>query len=112
MILKRIFQKIRTKFFPSRHEKLVKKWYEDDGENKHRLTYDLNESSLVIDLGGYKGQWASDIFAKYLCEIHVFEPIKSFAEKITSRFLKNSKIHTHQFGLGSKTRTDKIKPFG
>ena len=40
----------------------------DDAE-KLRLDYNLNENSVVFDLGGYEVQWASDIFSKYLSSI-------------------------------------------
>jgi hypothetical protein len=39
------------------------------------LEYDLNADSVCIDIGGYEGQWASDIFGRYGCTIHVFEPV-------------------------------------
>jgi FkbM family methyltransferase len=91
----------------SRHSrenlKTLKKWYKDNGDSSLRLNYNLNENSLVFDLGGYEGQWTSDIFSKYLCEIHVFEPSKRFAENIQKRFAYNPKVIVHPFGLSSKT---------
>ncbi len=64
------------------------------------LTFDhLTENSVVLDIGGYVGQWASDIYAKYNCRIHVFEPIASFAAGIAERFAKNARITVHAFGL-------------
>lgn len=81
----------------------ARKWYESQGDNNLRLDYKLHENSVVFDLGGYKGQWASDIFAKYCCSIHVFEPIPDFAQNIAKRFIRNPKITIHQFGLGKDT---------
>ena len=57
-------------------------WFRDNGDKTLRLNYELNEKSVVIDLGGYEGQWAADIFCKYVCSIHVFEPVKKFADNI------------------------------
>jgi FkbM family methyltransferase len=84
------------------------RWFADHGDKTLRLDYDLNENSIVFDLGGYEGQWASDIFSKFCCNVHVFEPIKSFASQIEHRFSKNSKIKVHNFGLAPTTTKAQI----
>ncbi len=83
-------------------------WSEIQGDKTLRLDYDLEENSIVFDVGGYEGQWASDIFAKYCCTIHIFEPVPQFAENIKKRFIKNSKIIVHQFGFANETIGTKI----
>jgi FkbM family methyltransferase len=75
------------------------RWYRLDGEHTHRLRYDLDEHSVVIDVGGYQGQWASDIFAMYRPSIHVFEPVREFAEGLRQRFRHNSRVRVHAVGL-------------
>jgi FkbM family methyltransferase len=78
-------------------------WYRDEGDKLLKLNYeDLNEKSIVFDLGGYEGQWSSDIFAKYCSYIHIFEPVEKFSQKIENRFSNNPKIFVHNFGLDSK----------
>lgn len=84
------------------------KWFADEGDYTLRLNYPLGENSLVFDLGGYRGQWSSDIFAKYSCQIHVFEPVDEFAEAIKVRFARNQKIFVHQFGLADRNQIVKI----
>ena len=79
-------------------------WVRDCGDRILRLNYDLNGESLILDVGGYRGQWASDIFSMYLCTIHIFEPVSAFAEGIVKRFSKNPKIVVHKVGLSNKTR--------
>lgn len=106
--MKRLTNKLRHKFFPSKLELMLDKWCQDDGEKKLRLNYDLNEESLVLDLGGYEGQWASDIFSKYLSSVIVFEPIHSFAEGVRERFKLNNKIEVCEYGLGSSSRKELI----
>ncbi len=88
--------------YQSPQEKRVIPWFRDKGDKTHRLNYDLTETSVVFDLGGYEGQWASDIFSMYRCEIHVFEPVAHFAQSIQQRFRHNSKIQVYGFGLGCK----------
>lgn len=89
---------------PSVQRLRVIPWFKDNGDKTHRLNYDLNENSLVFDLGGYEGQWANDIFGKFVCNIYVFEPYIKFALNIKERFEKNSKIKVYQFGLASETK--------
>lgn len=48
----------------SNHEQ-VQKWIRDNGDNTHNLNYDLDENSIVMDLGGYTGVWAQQIIKKY-----------------------------------------------
>ena len=52
--------------------KEINQWYDDNGDKTHRLNYDLDENAIVFDLGGYEGQWSSDIFSKYCCHIYIF----------------------------------------
>ena len=91
-------------FYVSSQEKRCIPWFSDNGDKTLRLDYPLNENSVVFDLGGYEGQWASDIFSKYCCFIHVFEPVEKFANQIQHRFAKNKKIFVHQFGLSDANK--------
>lgn len=78
----------------------IKRWFADQGDQTHRLNYNLNESSVVVDLGGYEGKWADNVYSKYNCTVHVFEPVESFCNGIRSRFNGNPKIIVHQSALG------------
>jgi FkbM family methyltransferase len=87
---------------------MVQKYFADGGDYVFRFNYNLTQESLVLDLGGYEGQWASDLYARYRCKIIVFEPVKGFAERIQKRFLKNPDITVLQFGLGKTSRAETI----
>jgi FkbM family methyltransferase len=82
-----------------RQNPALARWFADSGDRTLRLDYDLDGNSLVFDLGGYVGQWTSDIYSMYRCTIHVFEPVAEYAEGIRRRFSRNADIHLHQFGL-------------
>ena len=69
----------------SPREKMVALWFRDCGDQTKRLDYDLDENSVVFDLGGYEGQWASDIFSRYCCTVYVFEPVKPYYDFIKSK---------------------------
>ncbi len=91
------------KIYQSKDEQRVVKWFCDQGDKTLRLNYNLDENSVVFDLGGYEGQWTSDIFSKYCCYIHVFEPVPQLAAAIEKRFEQNPKITVYQFGLADKS---------
>lgn len=103
-ILKQIITRLRLSMFPTEHDKEVQRWCSDGGDEGIRYDYDLNSDSVVIDLGGYKGQWASDIYARYNCRVLVFEPVKTFAENIEKRFRKNPRVEVFRFALGANRR--------
>lgn len=84
------------------------RWFADDGDKTIRLYYDLNKDSIVFDVGGYEGQWASDIYSMYHCQVHIFEPVEEFATNIRRRFFKNPDIVVHQFGLSDRNETTKF----
>jgi FkbM family methyltransferase len=83
-------------------------WFKANGDQTLRLNYDLNENSIVFDLGGYKGEFTSDIYRRYGSTIYVFEPILEFYNSIKSEFSNVSKIHAFHFGLGGKNESMKI----
>lgn len=104
-----IIKKIIKKFIPkSCFEKTVAKFKEDNKKHNLMLNYDLDENSIVFDVGGYKGQGASDIFSMYLPTIYIFEPRAEYAEIIKQRFKKNKKIKVFNFGLSNKKSEDYI----
>ena len=109
MLPRKLSGRFRRKFFPSEQELMLRKWWVDVGDHEDlRFDYDLNAESVVIDLGGYTGDFASDLFSRYLCRIYVFEPVSLFADKLRERFLKNNRIEVIQYGLGGSSRKEKI----
>lgn len=103
-----IFVYASKRIYVSEEEKMFTRWLKASGDKTLRLNYDLDENSLIFDLGGYEGQWTSDIFSKYCCTIHIFEPVIEFADIIEKRFSKNRKIHVHKFGLSNDNRSTNI----
>jgi FkbM family methyltransferase len=96
------------KIFLSKEEKRILPWNQVQGDETYRVDYDLNENSIVFDLGGYKGDWTSDIYSRYCCYIHIFEPVKIYADNIKKRYAKNLKIAVYNFGLSEESREDSI----
>ena len=61
-----------------------------------------------MDLGGYEGQWTSEIHSKYGCRIVVFEPVSQFSQALSERFEANEDIEIFQFGLGATSELQTI----
>jgi len=61
-------------------------WFENEGDYTHRLNYNLNEQSIVFDLGGYQGWFTDQINKKYKSKIFCFEPLKKYSDLIESKF--------------------------
>jgi FkbM family methyltransferase len=76
-------------------------WREVKGDLTLRLDYALTPEDQVVDVGGYQGQWASDIHARYRCPVFIFEPIPEFAQFIARRFATNPSLHVMDYGLGA-----------
>jgi FkbM family methyltransferase len=86
------------------HERRAMEWNAAGLDSTLRLDYDLDESSVVLDVGGYEGGWARDCFCRYGCRIEVFEPVQQFAAGIERRFERNRKVTVHRFGLAGSSR--------
>jgi len=43
-----------------------------------RFEYQLNQDSLVLDLGAYDGMWSKEIYNRYRCRIFAFEPVPEY----------------------------------
>ena len=97
-----IIKTIANRLYLTRQSRRVRPWFAVDGDNSLRLDYSLSKDSIVFDLGGYKGQFASDIFSKYCCSVYVFEPVIAFCNAIQKRFEANDNIHVFPFGLADK----------
>lgn len=107
-----VIGRIRRKFLPTEHELMMRKWWEDGGDYELRFSYDLDDESVVLDVGGFEGQWASDLFSRYRCRIFVFEPVSSYATRIETRFRLNDRIEVMHYGLGGSTRMETIRVLG
>jgi FkbM family methyltransferase len=100
--MKKIIRKLfAAKPPPNPMKQRVIPWFAAKGDKTLRLDYDLNENSIVFDLGGYHGCWTADIYCKYGCFVHVFEPSLEFASLISNKFSHNKRISVHKCGLSN-----------
>lgn len=82
----------------------ITKWFADNGDYTHNITYDLTEESVIMDLGGYTGVWAQQMIDKYNPNVYILEPVNKFYEGMVNRFLNNSKVHLLNVGIGTEDK--------
>jgi FkbM family methyltransferase len=75
---------------------------------EQRYEYDLKPDDLVIDIGGYNGDFAEKIHRKYGCFVHIYEPCGAFFDRIASRFHRNLKVNTFYSAVSRKVDSIKI----
>ena len=83
---------------------VIGKWFADNGDNTHNITYDLNEDSVVMDLGGYTGVWAQQMIDKYNPNVYIIEPVTEFYEGMITKFIDNGKVHLMNVGVGTEDK--------
>ncbi len=77
-------------------------WYLENGDNTYRVNYDLNNESIIVDLGARHGDWSDLIRNKYSSKIFCFEVVEEFCNQ-----LKNKGYNT--FCLAVSDKKEKIK---
>lgn len=86
---------------PSRATGLIR-WQDHNGDIALKHDFPLSENSLVIDGGGFHGEWSAQIFKKYRPRILVYEPIPTLAKSIGQLFLDQGKVTVVEAALASK----------
>lgn len=79
----------------------VYRWIRQNGDKTLGLTYDLNEDSIVMDLGGYTGVWLNQIVEKYNPNIYAIEPIKLFYDEMVETLEHNKKSNFLNVGVSN-----------
>lgn len=76
----------------------------------NQLLYDVPVStgSLVIDAGGYEGEWTAKMLVRYGCRSEVFEPVPAYADSCNRLFCKNALVRVHAAALGGSSRITKF----
>ena len=70
--------------------------------------YPFTEDSIVLDLGGYKGDFAGLMRELYNCFVCIYEPVPVSYERLRFRFRKDNKVVVFPYGVGANSRRDSI----
>lgn len=89
------------------NSKAVEAFYKAEAERNVRLDYPLNENSVVLDLGAYKGEWMEAVYKKYNCRVIACEPVDHLFEEAGKK-VKNTKMEVWNYAVGGSNRTEEI----
>lgn len=93
-------------------KKLVLSLYVLFNAEKKRYEYGLSENSVVIDGGGYKGDFSKEIFKLYKPNIFMFEPYEYYYIKLKKQFEHNNKVSVSNFALTNQYKEIFLIKFG
>jgi FkbM family methyltransferase len=79
------------------------RWVEDNGDKTHRINYNLSVESVVVDAGGYHGNWSQEILDKYGSRIFILEPLQNYYSGIKEKFKNEKRVSIFNYGLSSKS---------
>jgi FkbM family methyltransferase len=86
----------------------TREWQRGRFDETLRLDYPLSSDSVVLDVGGYRGDWTRSIVARYQPHVYVFEPVPEFFEKLEREFSANPKVRLLPFALGDRDYSESI----
>ncbi len=69
----------------------------------------LTAASNVVEVGGYLGEWSSQIVDLYKCNIQIFEPVPEYFEFLKEKFIGMENVKIYNFGLSG---SNKVMLFG
>lgn len=82
----------------------ISNWFRDNGDYTHNLNYDLNDNSIVMDLGGYTGVWAQQIINKFNPFVYIIEPVPQFYYGMVEKFKNNPKVKLSNVGVSTENK--------
>lgn len=86
----------------------VPAWFASRGDDTHAINYDLNENSVIMDLGGFTGVWINKMIQKYNPNVYVIEPIDKFYDMMVSKFGDSDKVNLLNVGVSNENKKDVI----
>lgn len=76
-----------------------------NGGNEQLYDVPVITGDLIIDAGGYQGEWTAKMMTRYGCRSELFEPVPTFATDCQRLFARNSWVRVHCCALGGSSRT-------
>lgn len=83
-------------------------FYRHGGNKQLWKDLSITADDIVLDIGGYHGNWAAEMLIHYGCYLHIWEVDPSAQKIISERFLKNQRVCLHNQALGGADRLDKL----
>ena len=82
----------------------IGEFYRAGGNSLLYVDLPLRQDDLVIDAGGYRGEWTAGMLTRYGCRSEIIEPVPAFAEHCRGLYQQNIRVRVHQAALGGSNR--------
>lgn len=107
-ILNRLCRVYRVHIVRDPHCLALHNWKRDNRKDDLRLQYPLDRHSVVFDVGGFEGDYASAIREKFNPRVYVYEPVSAIYDRLEKRLGGDEKCHLQRYGLGRKNAEAEI----
>jgi FkbM family methyltransferase len=74
----------------------------DNANERVRASAGLTAQSVVIDGGGYMGDWTAALLNECDPYVTIYEPVPAFCRRLADRFAANPKVTVQPLGMGSR----------
>lgn len=89
------------------YKRMVKEFYAAHGRGTPDRYEGLDPGDVVLDVGGYMGDWAASMTKLYGVKVHCFEPHPRFIRLLEQRFAQREDVTVQGYAMGSaKGRLD------
>ena len=69
---------------------------------------DIRNGDIVLDCGGYQGDYTAEVLKRYDVSIIILEPQKEFYKYCKERFKDDTRVLVLDYGLGKRTQEQKF----
>lgn len=104
--LRQSLGRMRVNATPRRFLSPVDQYRRDGWNTLITEGFTLVPDAIVLDFGGFLGDWSAEILLRYGCCMHIFEPVPQFSDQLASRFAGDSRVRVHPFAVGMSDRQE------
>lgn len=79
-------------------------FFKDGGNNLIFSKLVLNSESVVIDGGGYQGEFIDNLLINFGCKIESYEPLQKEFDRLNKKYAHNKRVKIYNQAIFSKTR--------
>lgn len=102
-------RRVALRFRPYSTLSPIERYRRDGYDDLITKNLGLDAASVVLDFGGYVGNYTATISDRYQSQIHVFEPVPEFFTMLQARFKNQTNITLHEYGIAD---VDDVRTFG
>lgn len=99
-----ILKKIKNFFIKDTRSQEYLRFIKDGGDKIIYKNIFLKKNSVIIDCGGFNGEFADQILKKKFKKIYIYEPDRNYYNKLTKKYLHNANIKVLNLALHTKNK--------